>query len=165
MPASFLPPSAYPRPGVVTLGDAFNMRHPLTGGGMTVALKDVIIWRRLLSSCQDLSNDEELRKKLKSFSIQRKSTHAFVVNILAQALYELFAATDGELLSNVLIAMVTTPFSHRPLATVQRSLFCIFQTWWAGCVWTNRITFSVSTNIETETYVIVMTNWLLPLKS
>ena len=28
------------RPGALLLGDAFNMRHPLTGGGMTVALSD-----------------------------------------------------------------------------------------------------------------------------
>jgi squalene monooxygenase len=27
--------------GVVVLGDALNMRHPLTGGGMTVTLRDV----------------------------------------------------------------------------------------------------------------------------
>jgi 2-polyprenyl-6-methoxyphenol hydroxylase-like FAD-dependent oxidoreductase len=26
--------------GALLLGDAFNMRHPLTGGGMTVALSD-----------------------------------------------------------------------------------------------------------------------------
>lgn len=28
------------QPGALILGDAFNMRHPLTGGGMTVALSD-----------------------------------------------------------------------------------------------------------------------------
>lgn len=28
------------QPGALLLGDAFNMRHPLTGGGMTVALSD-----------------------------------------------------------------------------------------------------------------------------
>ena len=96
MPACFLPPSPNPKSGVLTLGDAFNMRHPLTGGGMTVALKDVIIWRQLLKSCQDLSNDVEFQEKMQTFNIQRKSNHSFVVNILAQALYELFAATDGE---------------------------------------------------------------------
>lgn len=31
------------------LGDALNMRHPLTGGGMIVALNDVYIIRELLS--------------------------------------------------------------------------------------------------------------------
>ena len=28
------------QPGALLLGDSFNMRHPLTGGGMTVALSD-----------------------------------------------------------------------------------------------------------------------------
>jgi squalene monooxygenase len=27
--------------GVLVIGDALNMRHPLTGGGMTVSLRDV----------------------------------------------------------------------------------------------------------------------------
>lgn len=32
----------------------------------------------------------------KKFHWERKSSHSFVVNVLAQALYELFAATDSE---------------------------------------------------------------------
>ena len=95
MPASFLPPAPNPKPGVVALGDAFNMRHPLTGGGMTVALKDVMIWRELLHSLPNLSDHAKFSKLLEEFIVKRKGTHSFVVNILAQALYELFAATDG----------------------------------------------------------------------
>ncbi|KAK9007422.1 hypothetical protein V6N11_074346 [Hibiscus sabdariffa] len=30
-----------PTPGALLMGDAFNMCHPLTGGGMTVALSDI----------------------------------------------------------------------------------------------------------------------------
>lgn len=40
--------------GVLLLGDAYNMRHPLTGGGMSVALNDVGIWRSLLENIPDL---------------------------------------------------------------------------------------------------------------
>lgn len=43
--------------GVLLLGDAYNMRHPLTGGGMSVALNDVRIWRSLLESIPDLYDD------------------------------------------------------------------------------------------------------------
>ena len=50
MPNSFLPPAPVEMPGVLVLGDALNMRHPLTGGGMSVALNDVVIWRDLLRS-------------------------------------------------------------------------------------------------------------------
>lgn len=34
--------------GVVILGDAYNMRHPLTGAGMSVALNDILLLRELL---------------------------------------------------------------------------------------------------------------------
>ncbi|KAJ2933432.1 hypothetical protein H1R20_g3668, partial [Candolleomyces eurysporus] len=50
MPNSFLPPmqqaTSSTKKGVFLLGDSFNMRSPITGGGMTVALKDVVYLRR-----------------------------------------------------------------------------------------------------------------------
>lgn len=46
--------------GVLLLGDAYNMRHPLTGGGMSVALNDVCIWRDLLKNLPDLYDDGAL---------------------------------------------------------------------------------------------------------
>ncbi|XP_070692116.1 squalene monooxygenase [Pempheris klunzingeri] len=97
MPASFLPPSPVNKPGVLLLGDAYNMRHPLTGGGMSVALNDVRIWRSLLKNLPDLYDDEATLQAKKKFHWERKSSHSFVVNVLAQALYELFAATDNSL--------------------------------------------------------------------
>ncbi|KAM9797900.1 squalene monooxygenase [Neosynchiropus ocellatus] len=97
MPASFLPPSPIKKPGVVLLGDAYNMRHPLTGGGMSVALNDVRIWRSLLKNIPDLYDEAAMLKAKKRFHWERKSSHSFVVNVLAQALYELFAATDDSL--------------------------------------------------------------------
>ncbi|KAM9806218.1 squalene monooxygenase [Syngnathus typhle] len=97
MPASFLPPSPVNKPGVLLLGDAYNMRHPLTGGGMSVALNDVRIWRSLLQNIPDLCEDRALLQAKKKFHWERKSSHSFVVNVLAQALYELFAATDESL--------------------------------------------------------------------
>ncbi|XP_077384299.1 squalene monooxygenase [Festucalex cinctus] len=97
MPASFLPPSPVNKPGVLLLGDAYNMRHPLTGGGMSVALNDVRIWRSLLRNIPDLFDDKAVLQAKKKFHWERKSSHSFVVNVLAQALYELFAATDESL--------------------------------------------------------------------
>ncbi|XP_027872044.1 squalene monooxygenase [Xiphophorus couchianus] len=97
MPASFLPPAPVNKPGVLLLGDAYNMRHPLTGGGMSVALNDVCIWRVLLRNVPDLYDDAALLQAKKRFHWERKSSHSFVVNVLAQALYELFAATDDSL--------------------------------------------------------------------
>lgn len=97
MPASFLPPSSVNKRGVLILGDAYNMRHPLTGGGMTVAFKDIKIWRKLLKGIPDLYDDAAVFQAKKSFYWTRKRSHSFVVNVLAQALYELFSATDDSL--------------------------------------------------------------------
>lgn len=96
MPNTFLPPIPNPKPGVLLLGDAFNMRHPLTGAGMSVALNDTLIWRELLAGVPDLSDHEKILQHLKHFQWQRKNSHSFVVNILAQALYALFSASDGK---------------------------------------------------------------------
>lgn len=96
MPNSFLPPSTQQVPGMVLLGDAMNMRHPLTGGGMTVAFNDVVLLRELLSPQQvrDLGDVRRVKSQMKKFHWQRKNLSA-VVNILAMALYELFAANGN----------------------------------------------------------------------
>ena len=93
MPNSFLPPTTNRVPGLVMLGDAMNMRHPLTGGGMTVALNDVVLLRGLLSpeAVPDLGNTQLVIKQMKTFHWRRKKLTS-VINILAQALYSLFAA-------------------------------------------------------------------------
>lgn len=46
--------------GVLLLGDAYNMRHPLTGGGMSVVLNDVRIWKELLRNIPDLYDDNAM---------------------------------------------------------------------------------------------------------
>ncbi|NXT22228.1 ERG1 monooxygenase, partial [Syrrhaptes paradoxus] len=97
MPASFLPPSAVNKKGVLLLGDAYNIRHPLTGGGMSVILNDVKIWRRLFQDIPDLYEDSDVLKAKRTFYWARKKSHSFVVNVLAQALYELFSGTDDSL--------------------------------------------------------------------
>jgi squalene monooxygenase len=80
------------------------MRHPLTGGGMTVALNDVVILQRLLSEYlasrgSDIhegvkstwSEWDELSGLLRKWHWERKSL-ASTVNILSVALYDLFGA-------------------------------------------------------------------------
>jgi squalene monooxygenase len=98
MPNSFLPPSTNITPGLAILGDAMNMRHPLTGGGMTVALTDVLLLSSLLSPAivSDLGDAPLVLSQLRTFHWRRKSLTS-VINILAQALYSLFAADDWRL--------------------------------------------------------------------
>jgi squalene monooxygenase len=93
MPNSFLPASTNTTPGLMILGDALNMRHPLTGGGMTVAFNDVCVIRDLLSpeKVPSFSDTDLVLKQLAQFHWARKNSSS-VINILAQALYALFAA-------------------------------------------------------------------------
>ncbi|KAK9469285.1 squalene epoxidase-domain-containing protein [Lipomyces arxii] len=98
MPNSYLPPSSNIVEGLLILGDAYNMRHPLTGGGMTVALNDVSLITEMLSPARvpDLEDTGAVLANLNEFYWRRKNLST-VINILAQALYALFAANDDRL--------------------------------------------------------------------
>jgi squalene monooxygenase len=72
MPNRSMPASPYPTPGALLMGDAFNMRHPLTGGGMTVALSDIVLLRNLLKPLCNLHDASALCNYLESFYTLRK---------------------------------------------------------------------------------------------
>ena len=95
MPNSFLPPVRQGSPngkkGVILIGDAWNMRHPLTGGGMTVALHDVVLLRGLLSRVDDLTDWERICQILYHWHWRRKPLAA-TINILSVSLYNVCAA-------------------------------------------------------------------------
>ena len=93
MANSWMPATRIYTPGLVMLGDAANMRHPMTGAGMTVGIKDAILLSKLLSpevvpSFQYTSN---VLTKLGEFHWKRKY-HSASLNFLAQTLYLLFAS-------------------------------------------------------------------------
>lgn len=98
MPNSWLPPTVNKTPGMIIIGDALNMRHPLTGGGMTVGFNDVVLLSNLLSpsNVPSLSDTKAVKKQMRSFHWRRKDVTS-VINILAQALYALFAASGSTL--------------------------------------------------------------------
>ncbi|KAL0944314.1 squalene epoxidase [Colletotrichum truncatum] len=98
MPNSYLPPTRQTAKGMLILGDALNMRHPLTGGGMTVAFNDCVILADLLqpSRVPDLADYKAMDNVLKEFHWRRKSLTS-IINVLAMALYALFAANDRQL--------------------------------------------------------------------
>ncbi|AEE86835.1 squalene epoxidase 3 [Arabidopsis thaliana] len=95
MPNRSMPADPIHTPGALLLGDAFNMRHPLTGGGMTVALSDIVILRDLLNPLVDLTNKESLSKYIESFYTLRKPV-ASTINTLAGALYKVFLASPDD---------------------------------------------------------------------
>ncbi|GAU31146.1 hypothetical protein TSUD_315700 [Trifolium subterraneum] len=92
MPNRSMPAAPYPTPGALLMGDAFNMRHPLTGGGMTVALSDIVVLRNLLKPLRDLNDAPSLCKYLESFYTLRKPV-ASTINTLAGALYKVFCSS------------------------------------------------------------------------
>nr|VDD12726.1 unnamed protein product [Brassica oleracea] len=95
MPNRSMPADPVPTPGALLLGDSFNMRHPLTGGGMTVALADIVVLRDLLRPIHSLKDKEALSKYIESFYTLRKPV-ASTINTLAGALYKVFLASSDE---------------------------------------------------------------------
>ena len=96
MPNVFLAPTPQPhREGVFLLGDSWNMRHPLTGGGMTVALTDIVMLQSLLRDV-DLGDWDSVESALQSWFWRRKPLAA-TINVLSVALYDLFGAESEDL--------------------------------------------------------------------
>ncbi|XWS41350.1 hypothetical protein CRYUN_Cryun17cG0073800 [Craigia yunnanensis] len=93
MPNRSMPAAPSPTPGALLMGDGFNMRHPLTGRGMTVALSDIVVLRDLLRPLQDLNDASALCSYLESFYTLRKPT-ASTINTLAGALYKVFSGSS-----------------------------------------------------------------------
>jgi squalene monooxygenase len=106
MPNSFLPPTQQGRSspsslgGAIMIGDSWNMRHPLTGGGMTVAFSDAVHLTEmlrpseLLPAGRDGLEWEKVAPLLRAWFWERKRL-ASVVNIMSVALYDLFGGADG----------------------------------------------------------------------
>ncbi|KCV68692.1 hypothetical protein H696_04980 [Fonticula alba] len=94
VPCQLLTAGALIRPGVFCLGDSLNMRHPLTGSGMTVAFTDVLIVSDLLRPLDTLADTGRVIQALSSFYATRRRVSASM-NILAQALYDVFCGGGG----------------------------------------------------------------------
>jgi squalene monooxygenase len=98
MPAARMHPEPYTKRGVILIGDAFNVRNPLTGGGMTVAFTDCNILRSILNdlhaplTAEPVDRDRLHALFTKRFFAERRASVS-IVNILAHALYEVFSAT------------------------------------------------------------------------
>ena len=117
MPCSWLPPSQNTAEGVFVVGDAQNMRHPLTGGGMSVAFWDIIALRDCLRENPDLTQSAQVTRKLLMDHHWKRKNVSSVVNILANALYELFSANDS------IIRLILDPWAIE----LQNACFSYFQ--------------------------------------
>ena len=79
--------------GAVLLGDSLNMRHPLTGGGMTVTFTDAHNLGTRLLQVADFSNHLEIQDAVKEFYKSRYHQNA-TINIMADALYKVICHPD-----------------------------------------------------------------------
>ncbi|KAL4352684.1 hypothetical protein GQ457_06G001550 [Hibiscus cannabinus] len=90
----------HPIPGAFLIGDALNMRHALSGGGMTVALSDVVLLRDLLRPLQNLSDAPAVCGYLESFYTLRKPMSS-TINTLANVLQKVFRASSDPTMDDV----------------------------------------------------------------
>ncbi|TYI88316.1 hypothetical protein E1A91_D04G199800v1 [Gossypium mustelinum] len=100
MPNKIMAGAPHLTPGAFLIGDAFNMRHAITGGGMTVALSDVVILRDLLRPLHDLSDASAICKYLESFYTLRKPMSS-TINTLANVLHKVFSAPSDPAMENL----------------------------------------------------------------
>jgi squalene monooxygenase len=71
-------------PGLVILGNAINMRHLMTGGGMTISLNNIVLLSQLLAPeiVPSFGDTQSVLKQMRKFYWQRKKYSASL-NILA----------------------------------------------------------------------------------
>ena len=86
MPNHYMAAKPIIRKGAVMLGDALNMRHPLTGGGLTAVFSDIEILSAHLLAMPDFNNTDLIHDKIEAYYRDRQNANANL-NILANALY------------------------------------------------------------------------------
>ncbi len=88
-----LPVTPIIKKGVVLLGDSLNMRHPLTGGGMTASFTDCYNLGNELLKVKDWWNINDLELAVQKF-YSTKTEQTGSINILADALYGVMTSQD-----------------------------------------------------------------------
>lgn len=93
MPNHSMKNQAFRMKGAVLLGDSLNMRHPLTGGGMTATFTDILCLNEQLAGI-DFRDETKLQSAVNAYYNSR-GKNVETINILANALYGVF--TNDEL--------------------------------------------------------------------
>lgn len=88
MPNHSMKGQAFRMKGAALLGDSLNMRHPLTGGGMTAAFNDIICLNKSLKNV-DYQDETKLEEAICTYYLQR-GEGVETLNILANSLYKVF---------------------------------------------------------------------------
>lgn len=86
MPNHYMAAKPIIKKGAVMLGDSLNMRHPLTGGGLTAVFADVNLLGTFLMEMPDFNDLDLIHEKVEKYYKERQLLNANI-NILANALY------------------------------------------------------------------------------
>ncbi|MGJ0484191.1 MAG: FAD-dependent monooxygenase [Methylomicrobium sp.] len=113
MPNHYMAAKPIIKKGAVMLGDALNMRHPLTGGGLTAVFSDIQILSNYLLVMPDFNNTDLIHQKIEAYYRDRKHANANL-NILANALYGV--------MSNDLLKSAVFKYLQRGGADAQESI-------------------------------------------
>lgn len=92
MPNHSMKGQAFRKKGAALLGDSLNMRHPLTGGGMTASFTDIICLNKMLTNI-DFQDEIKLEKAVNDY-YENRGKGVETINILANALYRVFRDED-----------------------------------------------------------------------
>jgi len=93
MPNHLIPAKPFTKAGVAMIGDSLNMRHPLTGGGMTAAFSDIQNLGSRLIALPKSDSIEPVDEAVAAFYATRHKQNA-TINILADALYGVMKNED-----------------------------------------------------------------------
>lgn len=113
MPNHYMAAKPIIRKGAVMLGDSLNMRHPLTGGGLTAVFSDIRILSKHLLAMPDFNDTDLMHKKIQAYYRDRQSANANL-NILANALYAV--------MSNKLLKIAVFKYLQRGGTDAQESI-------------------------------------------
>ena len=92
MPNHRMKAQAFRKKGAVLLGDSLNMRHPLTGGGMTATFNDILTLNAELENV-NFSKPNDLEEAVLAY-YSKRTKQVETINILANALYRVFRDED-----------------------------------------------------------------------
>jgi squalene monooxygenase len=92
MPNHNMKARAWRKEGVALLGDSLNMRHPLTGGGMTACFLDIILLNKELDKANMKNHTQVADAVMRYYKGRGKNVDT--INILANALYKVVKDDD-----------------------------------------------------------------------
>ncbi|KAE8727153.1 Squalene epoxidase 3 [Hibiscus syriacus] len=102
MPNKIMADAPYSTPGAILIGDAFNMRHALTGGGVTVALSDVVFTKgSSKTSGRPIPSIHHLQISRVLLYSEEGTPMSSTINALANLLHKVLSASSDPAMEDI----------------------------------------------------------------